>query len=168
MGKLVTNLLDLSHIENAKNYNFKEINLSNFVESIILTNESLFYESKIKLKYHVTPNIRFNCDKGQIEQLIGILIDNATKYADKNSQVTINLNKENHKISLTFTNKGAPIKKDEKDKIFERFYRSDKTRSRKNGSYGLGLAIAKTIVENHNGTISVNSKNHYITFKIVF
>lgn len=166
MTSLVTDLLDLSQIENNGNINFKEENLSEIIETTILTNECLFFESSIKLKYNITPNIIIECDKNQIKELITILIDNALKHAEEKSTVSINLFKENKEIILEVKNKGLPIPKGEEDKIFERFYKVDKSRNRNNNSYGLGLSIAKSIVENHNGIINANSHNKYITFKV--
>ena len=63
---------------------------------------------------------------------------------------------------------GNPIPKNQEEKIFERFYRGDESRNRNDNRYGLGLAIAKSIVLNHNGTISASSSNGYTTFKVVF
>lgn len=76
--------------------------------------------------------------------------------------------KENKKIFLTVTNRGEEIPKGEEEKIFERFYRIDKLRNRSEGRYGLGLAIAKSIVEQHKGQISASSANGQTTFCVRF
>ena len=76
--------------------------------------------------------------------------------------------KENKKIFLTVTNRGEEIPKGEEEKIFERFYRIDKSRNRSEGRYGLGLAIAKSIVEQHKGQISASSANGQTTFCVRF
>lgn len=76
--------------------------------------------------------------------------------------------KENKKIFLTVTNRGEEIPKGEEEKIFERFYRIDKSRNRSEGRYGLGLAIAKSIVEQHKGQISASSANGRTTFCVRF
>ena len=70
-------------------------------------------------------------------------------------------------MEISITNTGEAIKDGEEEKIFERFYRSDKARSRKENRYGLGLAIAKNIVINHNGIITAKSNDNKTTFKIV-
>lgn len=75
---------------------------------------------------------------------------------------------ENKKILLTVTNRGDEIPKGEEEKIFERFYRIDKSRNRSEGRYGLGLAIAKSIVEQHKGQISASSANGLTTFRVKF
>lgn len=80
----------------------------------------------------------------------------------------IRLYKENKKIFLTVTNRGEEIPKGEEEKIFERFYRIDKSRNRTEGRYGLGLAIAKSLVEQHKGQISTSSANGQTTFCVRF
>ena len=82
--------------------------------------------------------------------------------------IHINLLKDKNTIKLEVINHGDPIKEEDYEKIFERFYRIDKARNRKENRYGLGLAIAKNIVLNHNGVISVHSNNGCTTFTIIF
>lgn len=168
MTALVTDLLDLSQIENEKNLNFKLEDLSNLIESSILTFESLFYESKLKLEYNIEKDIKLNCNKNQIKQLITILVDNAIKHSEPKATVFIILKKEGKEILLEVKNKGEEIPKKEEDKIFERFYKMDTSRNRNSNNYGLGLAIAKSIVENHNGSITANSESGYTVFKITW
>jgi signal transduction histidine kinase len=96
-----------------------------------------------------------------------ILLDNALKYTDPNGNINLNLKREYSNIVLLLTNTGEGIPEEHLDKIFDRFYRIDKSRSRNSGGYGLGLAIAKTIVEQHGGKISVKSiLNGSTTFKV--
>ena len=166
MDKLVKDLLDLNRLENNKEIILKEENLSKIVESSVLTFESLFYDQDIKLDYDIKENIKFNCNQDSVKELISILIDNAIKYSDKKGNVKINLYKDNS-IILEVINKGIPIKEEDKEKIFDRFYKVDKSRNRKNNNYGLGLSIAKKIVEIHNGTIEAFSKDGYTTFRVM-
>ena len=166
MNKLIKNLLDLSKVENN---NIKEnTDLSKLIEKSILTLESLMYEKNIKLNYKIDENISFMCNSDEIKQLMSILLDNAIKHSDKNGNIIVNLHKEKNEILLEVKNKGDKIPEGEEEKIFERFYRIDKSRNRNENRYGLGLAIAKSIVEKHDGKISAESKNNYTTFKIVF
>ena len=146
----------------------EENNLSDIVESSILTFESLFYENKLKLKYDITPDIKMLCNEDLIVELMSILVDNAIRHCNEKGKVLINLNKNNRQIILEVKNTGDPIKKEDEEKIFERFYKVDSSRNRNSNNYGLGLAIAKNIVEKHNGEISAHSSDGFTTFKVVW
>ena len=168
MIKLVTELLDLAKTEEEQDIVLEEKDLSNIIESSILTFESLFYEKDIKLKYDIEENIKYKCNENLIIQLVSILIDNAIKHTKKKDNVIVNLYKKNKQIILEVKNKGIPIKKEDEEKIFERFYKVDTSRNRDSNNYGLGLAIAKNITLKHGGEISAHSSNGYTTFKVLF
>ena len=168
MIKLVTQLLDLAKTEQELDIVMENTNLSDIVESSILTFESLFYDNNIKLKYDITSDIKMNCNENLIIELMSILIDNAIKHCSDKKKVFVNLYKKNKQIILEVKNSGLPIKKEDEEKIFERFYKVDTSRNRNSNNYGLGLAIAKNIVLRHNGEISAHSSNGYTTFKIIW
>ena len=134
----------------------------------ILPFESLIYEKNIKLDYKLDENIYLKSDSSEIKQLMAILMDNAIKHSKSKGKIIVTLSKEKDNISLSVKNKGEPIPKGEEERIFERFYRVDKSRNRNDNRYGLGLAIAKSIVERHNGTIKAFSTDEYTTFEINF
>lgn len=168
MSNLVSNLLDMAKSENEVREEYIKEDLSKIVEKSVLTFESLIYEKDIELKYDIEKNIELSCNKDQIKQVVGILIDNAIRHSCSKGEIKLRLKKEKENIVLLVSNKGIEIPKEEQEKIFERFYRADESRNRNENRYGLGLAIAKNIVTNHNGKISVNSENGYTTFKVVF
>ena len=168
MIKLVTELLDLAKTEQEQDIVLEQNNLSDIIESSILTFESLFYDNKIKLKYDLEPNIEMQCNESLIIELMSILIDNAIKHCSTKGKVLVNLSKKNKQIILEVKNTGLPIKKEDEEKIFERFYKVDDSRNRNSNNYGLGLAIAKNIVEKHNGEIKAHSSDGYTTFKITW
>lgn len=169
MNNLITNLLNLSKLENGINKeNYTITNISKIVEKQALTFESLAYENNIKIKTNIEKDIYFKSSPQEISELLSILIDNAIKHGKKNSTIKIELLTEKDSIIINVINKGEAIPKEECEKIFERFYRLDKSRNRASGRYGLGLAIAKNIVINHNGKISAFSKSGYTTFKVIF
>ena len=97
-----------------------------------------------------------------------ILIDNAIVHSyEENGKIIVSLSKEKNDIVLKVSNKGEPIPKEEEEKIFERFYKRDNSRNRDTNNYGLGLAIAKSIVSQYNGSITAHTENEYTTFKVV-
>lgn len=169
MNKLVISLLDLSKSENIKeNEVYTSVNLSKVIKNKALTFESLIYENSLELDVDVVNDIMFNCNEDRIKELLSILMDNAIKHSLPNSQITVKLSKEKNNIYLSVKNKGKEIPISEREKIFERFYRLDKSRNRDDNRYGIGLSIAKNIVINHNGTINVNCKDGYTTFMVNF
>lgn len=166
MNKLILSLLDLAKSENI-NKELSNINLSKVVNKSVLTFESLIYEKNIKLTCNIEDNLFFKASEDDIKELMSILIDNAVNHSDKNGEIKINLIKNKNAIILDVINKGKGIKQGEEEKIFERFYKADKSRNRNSNRYGLGLAIAKNIVTNLGGIISANSNDGYTTFKVI-
>ena len=169
MNKLVCDMLDLSKLDKEQDKSlYKETNLTKLVYKNILTFEALAFEKNIKIETVLEDNINFSCDEEKISEVIGILLDNAIKHNYENENIKVELKSVKNQIILKVINKGKEIKKGDEERIFERFYRSDKSRNRKENRYGLGLAIAKKIIENHNGKITASSKDNITTFKITF
>ena len=106
---------------------------------------------------NIEDDITIKGDRENIKKVFIILLDNAIKYTNKNGKIDVELNHDKNKIKLKVRNTGEGIKKEDLDKIFERFYRVDTSRARETGGYGLGLSIAKSIVESHNGKIYAES-----------
>ncbi len=168
MSNLITRLLDLSKTEYLQKENFSENNLSLLVEKRALTFESLAYEKNITIETNIEEKLNFLCHKESIDELVSILIDNAISHGKENSKIRVNLTSDKSEIKLEIINKGESIPESECEKIFERFYRNDKSHNRKSGRYGLGLSIAKNIVISHNGNIKAYSKEGYTTFEVKF
>ena len=169
MNKLVINLLELAKTESLPSkLKYSTVNLSKETERSILTFEGLVFEKNLEIDYDIEDNIEFSCDLDKIKELLSILLDNAIKHSYDNAKIRVNLFKEKENIILEVINNGDDIPKDKQNKIFERFYRVDEARNRNENRYGLGLAIAKNIVDIHKGKISVTSSNNYTTFKVIF
>lgn len=163
MKELLDNLLFLARSDASQiPVVFSEVDLSSAVLSCILPFESLAYEQDITLTDGVEEGFHVIGDEKQLKQLTVILLDNACKYAGKNGKVGVTLTRRPDRLErviLRVKNTGETISQENLEHVFERFYRSDESRVRTTGGYGLGLAIAKTIVEQHHGKISVISND---------
>ena len=144
-----------------------EVNLSEIVEGSALNFEPVAFEREVLIDTDIRPDILMQGNQLQLNQLAHILIDNAVKYAEDNSTVTIALHKHGDGTEFTVNNKGSVISKEEMEHIFDRFYRAEKSRTTK--GYGLGLAIAQRLVEDMNGKITVQSnQTDGTTFTVYF
>ncbi|MBC3899808.1 hypothetical protein GH811_09290 [Acetobacterium malicum] len=159
MNTLVNNLLTLARLDASKTISaFTVFDLSHAVESIALTFESTAFEEHKNYALKIAAGLSYRGDANKIKQVVAILIDNAIKHADDDGLVEITLKPVGDKIQLEVFNTGAGIPDDQQDKIFQRFYRYDESRSKATGGYGLGLAIAKAIIDEHQGKIKVSSE----------
>lgn len=168
MGVLISKLLDLVSTEKAEKEFFVEGDFSKTIELSALTFEGRALASNNRLNISIEKEIIFKYIENDIKQLVEILLDNAIKHADDGSTINLDLHKDGKQIVLEIVNVGEAIPDGEEEKIFERFYRVDKARNSKDNSYGLGLAIAKNIVQNHGGNISAKSFNKKTVFKANF
>ena len=158
MGKLIDEMLTLAKLDNLnEKTNFISFNFSDLINNILLTFEAIIFENNIKLQSYIEENIYIKGDKENIKKVFIILLDNAIKYTNNNGEIYIELKQDKNKIKLIVKNTGDGIKEEDLEKIFERFYRVDDSRERKTGGYGLGLSIAKSIVEAHKGKIYAKS-----------
>ena len=111
----------------------------------------------ISLDIATRDRVEVSGDETRLRELITILLDNAIKYSDDAASVHVDLNREGGKAVLRVLDSGRGIPEQALPRIFDRFYRADKARSRLMGGAGLGLAIAKWIAEAHGGTIGIES-----------
>ncbi|KNZ43509.1 sensor histidine kinase [Acetobacterium bakii] len=159
MNLLINNLLTLAKLDSTKSKGiFTKFDLSNAALSIALTFESIAFEENKNYELDINEGIKYIGEAEKIKQVIAILIDNAIKHTDDNGVVKVSVKNISGKIHIEVFNSGQGIPESERNKIFERFYRSDESRSKHTGGYGLGLAIAKSIVEEHKGKITVESQ----------
>ncbi|MFV0440852.1 MAG: sensor histidine kinase [Lachnospirales bacterium] len=176
MKKLIEDLLFLSKSDyNVNDEVLSNCSLNNIVMESILPFEAIVFEDERNLKFDINvssdenDNIEVLCDQNQLKQLVAIFLDNAIKYAIEDSVINVSLTKEANKGILEFNNMTEYIDKDELSKIFNRFHKVDKARTRQDSSYGLGLSIAKEIIHKHKGKVNVVcDKDKGITFKIQF
>ena len=112
------------------------------------------------------PSLICGCDPDKLARVFDNLLRNACHYSDPDTQVEIAAAVEEHAVLLTFTNRGATIPPEKLERVFDRFFRLDSSRAARTGGAGLGLAIAKEIVELHGGTISAHSGDGLTTFQV--
>lgn len=147
MSELLNDMLSLAKINEGKHgLNIEEFNLSDEIVACTLPYDSVAFERGKSLAVNVKENIIGKFDRESVRKVVSILLDNAIKYGKKGEEITITLSvKKNSKPILTVHNLGNNVPDSDKDKIFERFYRAEDSRSRDLGGSGLGLAIAKSI-----------------------
>lgn len=162
-GKMSAN----GNIENVDNIQERKIfDVSKETEMTISMFESMAYERNVKLSSKIQENIMINGNKEDIEHILSTLIDNAIKHTESGNEVIVELSKEKNELIIQVKNEGKEIPEKEREKIFERFYRIDKSRNRNEKRYGLGLAIAKSTVKKYNGNIKVLYKDGFTIFKV--
>ncbi len=171
MAELVGDMLFLarSDANMDQQYNFEELNFTSVVEDCVLTFESVAFEKGMTLSSQVAPDLYAYADQTRIKQAVMVLIDNAIKYSGENGHIFVQAEGNQKNVKLTVANTGTEIPKEKQEHLFERFYRVDESRTRERGGYGLGLSIAKNIIEAHGGTIGLeysNEKGTCIGFSI--
>lgn len=159
MNVLVNDLLSLTRLENKSN-NFiqTDFNLSQAVVNTALPFECQAFETNKNFVLNIDENISVYGSEQHIKQMAGIFIDNALKYSKDGGTVRVSLTKQDGRAVFSVYNTGTGVKEEDKYRIFERFYRSDESRNRSTGGYGLGLAIAKSIIDKHKFKIEVENE----------
>jgi len=159
MTRLVEDLLSLAEIESHQRQVYLEdITLSETINEVIRKMQNAAESNKVELVSTVEDGLTIATDYDAIVQILVNLIDNAIKYNKEGGKVIISATSEKREFVIKVADDGIGIPKEDLPRIFERFYRVDKARSRQSGGTGLGLSIVKHLVEMLNGTISVNSQ----------
>lgn len=168
MNVLVNDLLVLSRLENSsRDFITDDFDLSRAVTNAALPFECQAFENKKNFVLNIDEGIHINGSEEHIKQMTGIFIDNALKYSKDGGTVRVSLTKEDNKAVLSVYNTGSGVPEEDVEKLFERFYRSDESRARSTGGYGLGLAIAKSIIDKHKFRIQVeNQEGRSICFVV--
>ena len=154
MRILTTNLLNLARRDDKLNPEIEEIE-PNFFDNIFENYSLIAEESGKVLSCSNQLRTSIKSDKTLIKQVMTILFDNAVKYTGDDGAIRIIVSNSDRKLVITVADNGSGISEEDKSKIFDRFYRIDKARTRQTGGFGLGLSLAKQIVEALKGTIAV-------------
>lgn len=160
LSGLVQQLVTLSRLDEEKGLEEKcEFNLSEAVSECVQPYESLAQTREKNLTLNIEEDITYTGDERSIRQLAGILMDNAVKYSSENGNITLTLKKKGKKIFLEVYNDADDLPQGKLDVLFERFYRLDSSRNSGTGGSGIGLSMAKAIVQAHKGKITAENKN---------
>jgi signal transduction histidine kinase len=160
LDNLVGDLLELSHLEYSKDMvQFKPVKIDEIISSLMEDFTPAAKLKKQEIIHRIEPEIpEIKADPELIRKAIANLIDNAIKYTPEKGRIEITAKKTSEGIKIEVSDTGIGIPEEDLPRIFERFYRVDKSRSREMGGTGLGLAIVKHIMQLHNGSISVRSE----------
>lgn len=146
---------------------YSRINLTRMLEQLVYEFKPMLLEKNLKCELDIPPNIMIKIDANKMQRVFDNLLRNAVNYSFDNGTIYIAVKQDENNLHIKFTNCGNTIPKEKLERIFEQFYRLDTARSSRSGGAGLGLAIAKEIVELHNGTITAESKDETIEFEVI-
>ncbi|MCR4841164.1 MAG: HAMP domain-containing histidine kinase [Lachnospiraceae bacterium] len=171
MTKLVNEMVYLAKMDEER----PELTMSNFSLSEAITETAMPFKTVAEAKgftfsADIAQDVNWTGDEASVRQMLSIFLDNAIKYTTEQGHIEVKFYQKGNHHTLTVANSCAPISKDELAKLFERFYRTDKSRSRETGGSGIGLSIAKAISDAHkNMELTVSSpKEKIIEFKVRF
>jgi len=160
LNTLIGDILSLSNLDQEvsnKGVRFESVDLPDLLQNLVKIFDQVTEDKGIRISVSCTPGIRIKVNKVLLEQAVMNLIDNACKYTNKGGKIFVRCEIIENAVHIAVADNGIGISQKELTKIFERFYRVDKEKSRNLGGTGLGLSIVKQIVKIHNGHITVNS-----------
>ena len=156
LSRLIKELMTLARADSNKLELVKEVfNLDDLIKEVIEPYIEIAKMQKKKIDLELKSKKEIKADKNKITELLIIVLDNAIKYTGENDSINIKSYYKDSKIHIEISDTGIGIGKEAIKHVFERFYREDKARSRETGGNGLGLSIAQTIVQAHNGSIKL-------------
>ena len=169
MSGLISDMLTLAKLDHDQDASpTRTVDFSRLVTGCLLSFEAVAYEKGVAIHSQVSEHLLVRGSPEKFSRLVDILLDNAVKHAPPGGTVNIGLFREKNRVILRVQNSGDEISAEALPPVFDRFYRADSARSRETGGYGLGLAIAKSIVEGSHGKISVESANGHTIFSVDF
>ena len=164
MSDLVKQLLALSKAEN-RELPKETVDLSKLVDGEVLPFETLAFEKGKQIESDTEPGVFVEGNTSQLRQLVSILLDNALSHGTTDT-IGLSLHKEKHHAALTVSNGACEMSAEQLSRLFERFYRTDVARNESDAHYGLGLSIAKAVVEAHGGQIRAEYKDGKAVFTV--
>lgn len=167
LTELVKELEKLTQVETNITLNKETVNLSEMIKTTADNFEAQFVQKNIQLQCEVESDLYVQADKSRVSQVFINLFSNAYKFTDEGGIVKVTSKRERNKILIMIEDNGQGIKKEDISKIFERFYRGEKSRNRKTGGAGIGLAIVKAIIDAHGWDIQVKSEEDKGTLFVI-
>lgn len=164
LNELIKRLLFLSKMEEGQQLVMTDFNLSQVVTEKTKQISAIALSKGKEFETDIQPDISYKGDIDAIEHLVSVLTENAVKYCSEEGKITVKLFKTGKIIHFEVRNTGQALDEIEKDKLFERFYRPDSSRNRQTGGHGIGLSIAKAVVDTHKGKIYVKNEPGEIVF----
>lgn len=167
LEELINEFFDITRFNlTALSLNREQISLSRMLEQIVSEFIPILNEKELSWKTEIAPDVDYYCDPDKLQRVFDNLLRNAVNYSYGGTQLFLSMGQTDNGIEIRIQNHGKTIPPDKLDKIFEQFFRLDSSRASVTGGAGLGLAIAKEIVELHGGTIKAESENESITFTV--
>lgn len=146
---------------------YSRINLTRLLEQLIYEFKPMTKEKNLSCRLSIAEDVMLRCDAEKIQRVFDNILRNAVIYSFENTDINIIATEQSGKLKIRFINHGDTIPEEKLERIFEQFYRLDAARSTKSGGAGLGLAIAKQIVELHGGIITAKSEQERIEFEVI-
>lgn len=153
---------NLTHLE----LNRESVNLTRMLEQITFEFQPILAEKNLSWDIHLEPELQIVCDPDKLQRVFDNLFRNAVNYSYTDTKVTVTLSRDTDSAVVQVKNHGNTIPPEKMHRVFEQFFRLDSSRGTATGGAGLGLAIAKEIVELHGGTICAESQENSITFTV--
>jgi len=158
LSRMISEIEKLTSIENAgKGLVIESVNLSKEIERVAMTFDPLFGAKSVELKREIEKDVMLAADGDKIRQAVENLLSNSLRYTDSGGRATISVEKSSGVVCIRVEDTGIGISDKDLPYVFERFYRTDKSRARSSGGLGIGLAITKAVVEAHGGSIRAES-----------
>lgn len=145
---------------------YRKINLTKILEQLAYEFKPMLAEKNLKCEFETQADIMLSCDANKLQRVFDNLLRNAVSYCYENTSIQVTAEKTDDHVLLKIMNEGDTIPQERLERIFEQFYRLDVSRSSSTGGAGLGLAIAKEIVELHHGQISAHSESGITCFEV--
>lgn len=146
---------------------YSRISLVRLLEMLLYEFQPMLHEKNLECNLMVPEDIMIRCDADKIQRVFDNLLKNAVIYSFEGTDIDIAVVRQGEDVEITFTNHGDTIPEEKLERVFEQFYRLDASRSTSSGGAGLGLAIAKQIIELHHGAIMARSENEMIEFRVI-